>query len=511
MKKKCLKNRWGVLFVMLAFTLALVVVASSATAESPQYGGVLKIISRLSTNTLGTPPEGGWGFSRFGRPCYEPMFQNGEDLKPTPWLIENWEVSPDGKRMVFHVKKGVRFHDGDKLDAEQVKWALTHMGGSANYTRNVKEFNVLNEYTLELIMHKFDSNLFLHTAHAAGFVGSKRAFDIPATPEERAKKHMIGTGPFKFVDWERDVFLKYTRNDDYWQEGRPYLDGLEFIWIKDPVTAMAAFKAGEGHMLINLVPKDAHQLKNEGYRVKNCQLGGPILVPDGANPDSPFANQKVREAAEYALDRQAIAEGLGYGFWTAVSQFEEPGGAAFDPNFKGREHDPAKAKALLKEAGYPNGFQTRIIARSDESRDALVAMQGQLAEVGIKAKVEVVDRGKYAEMNLKGWQNGLLWGSAFGSHLDNLDRTWNVKSTRNHSMYRPAGWQEMLDDAISTVNDQERLEKRKAILKVQYDLAMAIPLWTRAEIAAFRDNVQGIDYMKYHPYYYRPDKAWLKK
>ena len=229
MDKIKLINRccWLVLFILFLF-MCVSAFSSPAFAQTPQRGGVLKIISRLSTNTLGTPPECGWGFSRFGRPCYEPLFQNGEDLKPTPWLIENWEVSPDGKRMVFHVRKGVRFHDGDKLDAEQVKWALTHMGGSANYTRNVKEFNVLDEYTLELVMHQFDSNLFLHTAHAAGFVCSKRAFDIPATPEERAKKHMIGTGPFKFVDWERDVFLRYARNDDYWQEGKPYLDGLEF-------------------------------------------------------------------------------------------------------------------------------------------------------------------------------------------------------------------------------------------------------------------------------------------
>ena len=69
----------------------------------------------------------------------------------------------------------------------------------------------------------------------------------------------------------------------------------------------------------------------------------------------------------------------------------------------------------------------------------------------------------------------------------------------------------MLDDAMSTVDDQERLEKRKAIVKLQYDTAMAIPLWTRAELAAFSDKVQGLDYMKYHPYYYRPDKAWLSK
>ena len=191
-------------------------------------------------------------------------------------------------------------------------------------------------------------------------------------------------------------------------------------------------------------------------------------MPDGANPDSPFAKQKVREAAEYAIDRQAIVEGLGYGFWSAANQFDEPGGVAYDPNFKGREYNPDKAKSLLAEAGYPNGFQTKIIARSDESQDVLVAMQTYLAAVGIKAKIEIVDRGKYAEVNLKGWQNGLLVGGSYGGQLDNFDRNFNIKSTRNHSMYRPANWQEMIDDAISTVNNQARDEKRKALVKTQY-------------------------------------------
>ncbi|MBN1847105.1 MAG: ABC transporter substrate-binding protein [Deltaproteobacteria bacterium] len=510
MEKKSMKNRWGVVFVMLAI-ISVFILSTSATAESPQRGGVLKIISRLSTNTLGTPPEGGWGFSRFARPCYDPIFIPGPDFRPSPGLVESYDVNPDGKTIVFHVRKGVKFHDGTDLNAQAVHWALTHMGGSANYMRKVESFDIVDDHTLRLNMSQFDVNIFTHIQYAGGFVGSPKSFTIEATPEERAKKHMVGAGPFIFDDWERDVFLRYKKNPNYWDKGKPYLDGMEFIWIKDSVTALTAFQAGQGHMIIDLLPKDADILKKKGYTIGTVSIVGPFLAPDGMNADSPFADKRVREAIEYAIDRQAIAEALGYGFWEAANQPAIKGQVCYDPNFKGREYNPATAKKLLSEAGYPKGFETRIIAMHNFSQDALVAMQSYLAEVGIKARLEVIDRGKEAEYNLKGWQNGLLVGGYYSDRLDSLDRNFNIKSTRNHSMYRPEGWQAKLDATIAEVDNAKRVQKTKELLKIIYDTAMNIPLWTNPEIWAMTDQVQGIEYGLYHPYYYLPGSAWLKK
>ncbi|MFC1820554.1 ABC transporter substrate-binding protein [Thermodesulfobacteriota bacterium] len=507
MEKKRLKNQWCVLFIILAFTVTFMVAFTTpALAETPQSGGTLKIISRLSTNVLGTPPEGRYGFSRFARPAYDGMFFPGENFVPLPGLVESYDITPDGKIMTFHVRKGVKFIDGNTMDAESVKWALTHMGGSANYVRKVKSFDVVDKYTLRINFKVFDSNLVTHIQYAGGFICSPAAFAIKTTPENRAKDHMVGAGPFKFVSWQRDVNLIYKKNENYWQKGKPYLDELHFLWIKDPMTAIAAFKAGEGQMIIDLLPKDGAQLKKDGYRVGSVALGGPILVPDAANPNSPFADKRVREAVEYAIDRKAIADGLGHGFWTAVNQPDAPGGFAWDPNFKGREYNPAKAKKLLAEAGHPKGFQTRIIALTNVSQDALVSVSTFLAEVGIKAKIEIVDRGKYAEVNRKGWENGLLWGGSFGARLDNLDRSHSVGSTRNKSMYRPKGWQDMLDAAISEVDYDKRVEKIKGLAKVIHDEAMSVPLWAESYIWAMNDKVHT-DFGKYHPYYFMPESA----
>ena len=116
------------------------------------------------------------------------------------------------------------------------------------------------------------------------------------------------------------MFVKTAKFDDYWQKGKPYLDGLEWKFITDPTTSTMSFKAGEAHVLYNALPKDAAELKKLGYKVNNIDSGLFYLVPDAVNADSPFAKVKVRQAIEYAIDRKAIASATGFGFQQPLTQ-----------------------------------------------------------------------------------------------------------------------------------------------------------------------------------------------
>ena len=155
--------------------------------------------------------------------------------------------------------------------------------------------------------------------------------------------------------------------------------------------------------------KMAADLKAMGFELQAEPSGTVILLPDSINPDSPFANQRVREAVEYAIDREAIAKAKSYGLWKASYQLPPPSTIAYNPNFQGRRFNPDKAKQLLAEAGYPNGFKTQIIPMPfGIDRDIMVSIQAFLAKVGIQVDLEFVDYGKFSEYREKGWRNALL-------------------------------------------------------------------------------------------------------
>ena len=217
---------------------------------------------------------------------------------------------------------------------------------------------VLDDYTVKVNLKQYQNSILGSMAVSDVFV-SPTAYNTKGI--DWARYNPVGTGPFKFVSFARDVSLKFTKFDGYWQKGLPYLDGIENAVIQDPMTRAATFQSGDGNVISSADARTASDLGARGYDVISQANGYAVLLPDSANPDSPFAKQKVREAVEYAIDKAAIAKALGYGFWTADYQATIPTGMAYNSDITGRLYDPQKAKQLLAEAGYPNGFDTTII------------------------------------------------------------------------------------------------------------------------------------------------------
>ena len=205
-----------------------------------------------------------------------------------------------------------------------------------------------------------------------------------------AMTHPVGTGPFSFVSYQPDTSIKFQKFDGYWQKGKPYLDGIEFDFIADPVTALASFEAGEAQAIENLGPKDVSDLIATGkYNVTLSPAYVAALAGDSAHSDSPYANISVRRAISYAIDNQAIAKTLGFGLIPSTNQLQPPDGLAYNPKVVGYPYNPDKAKQLLSEAGYPNGLQTKITFTSGATnQDLFTAVQSYLQAVGIKATLD---------------------------------------------------------------------------------------------------------------------------
>jgi ABC-type transport system substrate-binding protein len=493
---------------MLAMSFANVYAAD----DKPQYGGVLKMIAARSTKALGAPFEGDVWYTTYGVPAMDSLLFRDTDGNIIPNLATSWEVAPDGKSVTFKLRKGVKFHDGTDFNAEAVKVNL-ELAPRGTLRQRRESVDVIDEYTARLNLKQWDASLLLDLTMSNGMIASPTAIAKKTTPENQAKDHMVGTGPYKFVSWERDNYIKYERFDDYWG-GKPYLDGLEFYFIADPVTSVMAFQSGAGQLIMRISAKDAKDLKAKGYEILSIPYGLKTLTSDGGNPNSPFANVKVREALSYAIDRKAVTEAIGLGYWHPVTQacFQK-NSDAYLKDIEEREYDPVKAKKLLAEAGYPNGFETKLMSKAEENRDLLVAIQTYLAEVGIRAKLELVDRGRYVALHKDGWQNGVMYGTI---GVDNAPATTNLRLLTsampyNKPAYHPPGFEDLYNKIMASYDLKKQRDMTQEIYRMVYDSAMITPLWVETQLAAQTKKVHDTYWCEIFFNTFDPSKAWLSK
>ena len=222
----------------------------------------------------------------------------------------------------------------------------------------------------------------------------------------------------------------------------------------------------------------------------------------------------MRKAIEYAIDREAIAQARGYGLWTAATQLAPIGNAVHNPDLEYRKYDPEKAKKLLAEAGYPKGFDTKIILQIEYvEKDVAIAIQGFLSDIGINAKIEPVDNAKYNEYRFKGWNNAVILGACaeFSTIIRVPVQFYFAENSRMFvSLARPTGWQALIDEAVSTINIE--IPKVKAVTKVMHDEAMVIPILYTARGYVVNNRVHDTEHMKFGAWtIWSPEKAWLSK
>ena len=370
---------------------------ASGSSSTPKYGGTLKSIWLPVESNIGWPPEMFAGkAATVIQACMETLLRGDNKGNLTPWLAESYKLADDLKSMTFDLRKGVIFHDGSDFNAEVAKWNLD------NYITSMAEANwasvdILGDYSIRVNFTEWNNTLPVSFGDAASFTAfmvSKAAFDKNGVAWMR--EHPVGTGPFKFESFHLDADMRVVRNPDYWVKGKPYLDAMETIFMSDPLTQKMAMQAGQANMGGISSAKEASEYAALGMTAKTIVSATQILIPDTANVDSPWANQKIREAVEYAIDREATSKALGYGYTKAPYQIPPRYSLAYNPDFTlGRKYDLEKAKQLMAEGGSPDGFKTTIIVCPMVDRNVVVALQADLDKVGIKANLDYPDMGRW--------------------------------------------------------------------------------------------------------------------
>ncbi len=324
--------------------------------------------------------------------------RNGE-IKPA--LAKSWEISPDQLTYTFHLQQGVKFHDGAAFNADDVVFSLNRARAEDSVNAQKALFKPIAD------VKKQDENTVVVTLSepTGSFLfnmGWGDAVMVDEASAEKNKSNPIGTGPFKFKQWIKGDKIEMVRNEDYWGK-KVALESATIKIIPDPAAAAAALMAGDIDVFANFpAPETISQFqKDDRFSVVIGSTEGETILSTN-NKKGPFAKLKVRQAIAHALDRQAIIDGAMFGFGTPIGTHFSPHHPAYQ-DFTGKfEYDPDKAKKLLAEAGYPDGFNAVIkLPPPPYARRGGEIVASQLGKIGIKLEIVPVEWAQWLDQVFK--------------------------------------------------------------------------------------------------------------
>jgi peptide/nickel transport system substrate-binding protein len=399
-----------------------------------------------------------------------------------PCLAESWSVSDDKKSYQFVLRQGAKFHNGDPVTAEDVKFSFERYKGVSHDLIKSRVASIETPDPQHVVFKLkepwADFLTFYSSASGAGWLVPKKY--VEKVGDEGFKKAPIGAGPYKFVSFNPGVELVLEAFDGYWRKA-PSVKRLVMRMIPDEATRLAALKRGEVDIAYSIRGELAEELKQTpGLTLKPVVLQAPnwLYFPEQWDASSPFSKLKVRQAINLAIDRQGMSEALFLGHCKITNNAVVPYTFEYYWQPPDAVYDPEKAKKLLAEAGYPNGFDAGMMTCDSSYANMAEVSVNNLQAIGVKIKLNPIERaGFFAGYAAKKYTKGIIQAAsgAFGNAATRMEAFVVKGGNFAYGNYPD------IDELFPKQADELDTTKRKAILdKMQqlvHDKAIYAPIW----------------------------------
>jgi peptide/nickel transport system substrate-binding protein len=439
-------------------------------------------------------------------------YKNGT-LEVEPALALSWEVSEDGKTYTFKLRPGVTFHDGTPFNAQAVKFNFDRMLNEQHPFYNTGPFplsfnfasietvNVIDDSTVEFKLKEAFAPFLSNLAYPTGLIVS------PAAVEQYGKdygRHPSGTGPFKFVEWQSSQRVVVERNPDHW-DGAPALEAVVFRPITDANTRVAEMMAGGIDVMVEVPPDNLANFRNDSAFTVAEQVGPHVWFSILNTREGPFKDKRVRQAANYAVNKQGLVDNVLQGTATVSAGPIPPAFNWVKSEVTPYPHDPEKAKALLAEAGVENPEVTFFITEGGSGMLDPVTMgtaiQADLQAVGFKVKIETYEWNSFlAQVNGgladKADMAEMAWMTNDPDTLPYLalrSAALPEQGGFNSGYYQNKQLDEILEKARTSTDQAERASLYAQVQQIVHDDAPWLFVANWKQNAVTRANVQGFE------------------
>jgi peptide/nickel transport system substrate-binding protein len=491
------------LLALFSLTLALVLFLGACSPSNGGNGEVKDtLVVGMGGDAVSLDPHAtnDQPSSRVSRQIYDTLILQTEDLDLVPALAVEWE-QVDDTTFEFKLREGVLFHNGEELKASDVKFTLERALESTFIGHIVGAINgveVVDDYTVRISTARPFAPLLTHLAHPATAILNEKAVTEGG---EDYGQNPVGTGAFKFVSWTTGDNIVLERFDDFWGDNA-LVKQVTFRAIPDNSVRTIQLETGELDIAYDIQPSDVTRVENDPNLVllRDANLSTTYV---GFNADKePFDDVRVRQAINYAIDMEAVVN-------TVYAGVGSPAKGPLGPNVFGSNQDLVaygqdieKAKELLAEAGFPDGFETTLWTNENQQRiDIATIVQEQLDAVGITVTVEIVEWGQYLQDTAEGRHDMFILGwttvtadADYGLYA--LFHSAQVGNAGNRTFYRNAEVDRLLDLGRSTIDQDDRLAAYEEAQQIIRDEAPWIFTWTGENLAGLRKNVTGF---RQHP------------
>jgi peptide/nickel transport system substrate-binding protein len=470
---------------LLLVALALLVVMSPGTAPAQQNLVVQAATEPPGLDLTATPASATAGVVFYN--VQEALVKVDRHGKLVPWLAEKWHTS-DNKNYTFFLKKGVRFQNGREMKAADVKFVFDRAMNPETKHPAVKQYEVIadiivkDDYTITFALKTTNANFLLTMARQGSVIYPREAVDT-------LKSEPIGTGPYKVAEWVRGDRIVLAKNADY-HAGLPKLDRVTYRFIPDPNAALAALKAGDvDATMFGLGPEHIPDLqKDPRFQVIVGETTNDVIMSMN-NSRKPFTDVRVRRAVTYGINKPEVVKGAMFGFGRVLGTNVDPLNPYFVDMSGAMPYDPAKAKKLLAEAGYPNGFDAvlKVAPQYYYTVRTGEVLADQLQKVGVKIKIEQIEWGQ--------WLSRVWKDADYDLTIIGHAEAWDVANYANpkyYFRYDSPEFQKIFQESEVTVDDKARRELYVKIQKKLVEDAPVVWLYIHPRLVVTKKGLQGL-------------------